>query len=59
MKIRIQGTEEECRSFAKDMKKIYDVRSISAFYANRRNNQYSNEGRLYCEICSRVRDNRA
>lgn len=58
MKIRVQGTEEECRSFAEDMKKFYDVRSISAFYANRRNNHYSNEGRLYCEICSRVRDNK-
>lgn len=50
MKVRIQGTEEECLSFAEDMKHYYDVRYISTFYANTRNNKYSKEGRIYCEF---------
>ena len=58
MKIRIQGSEEECCSFVEYMKRFYDVRYVSTFYANTRKNHYSNEGRLYCEICSRVRDNK-
>lgn len=53
MKIRIMGTPEECETFKKliiaTVPKQY-IRSISGFYANRRNNEYSNEGRIYCEF---------
>ena len=50
MKVRIQGTKDECLTFAEDMKHYYDVRYISGFYANTRKNNYSKEGRLYCEF---------
>ncbi len=51
MKIRIQGTENECASFAADLKRLYNVRSISTFYPNRGNKTaFTTEGRVYCEL---------
>lgn len=54
MKIRIMGTEEECRDFVKMVRQSVPdsyIRSISNFYKNdRRKNMYSNEGRVYIDI---------
>lgn len=53
MKIRIMGTPQECETFRQlilaTVPKQY-IRSISSFYPNRRQNEFSNEGRIYCEF---------
>lgn len=51
MKIRIQGTEEECTAFAENLKRLFDVSSISTFYPNRGGKTaFTTEGRVYCEL---------
>ena len=47
MKIRIEGTKEECLKLADDLSLYYDIRSISEFYPNTRKNTFSKEGRMY------------
>lgn len=53
MKIRVMGTEEECRAFVQMVKKTVPksyIRNISNFYPNVRKCAYSNEGRVYMDI---------
>lgn len=53
MKIRVMGTESECKSFAKFARESIpseNLRSISSYYPNRRTGEYSNEGRIYIEV---------
>lgn len=50
MKIRITGTKEELDLFIQELKKHFDVISISSFYANTRKVIESKEGRIYIEV---------
>jgi len=53
MKIRIMGTEAECKKFVaviiKNVPEGY-IRNISKWYRNERKSMYSNEGRVYIDL---------
>lgn len=50
MDLRIMGTKEECRAFTDMVRKTVpesSIKSISGWYANKRKDEFSTEGRVY------------
>ena len=47
MKVRLEGTREECGDMVRDMEWRYSVISVSEFYPNR---NWENIGRMYLEV---------
>ncbi|MBR4203503.1 MAG: hypothetical protein IKQ93_08030 [Candidatus Methanomethylophilaceae archaeon] len=53
MNLRITGTEEECAAMVNLIRSNipeYYIKSISEWYRNDRNVQFSTEGRVYCNF---------
>ena len=53
MKLRVMGTEAECKKFVAICVKMIPsgyLRNISDFYPNNRKSMYSNEGRVYIDV---------
>lgn len=50
MKIRVEGTPEECSAMAAVLKTVFDVKSVSKFYPNARNSVADFDGRQYVTL---------
>lgn len=50
MKIRLTGTNDETKDFIEELKKNFEIISISEFYPNTRKVKESKEGRTYIEL---------